>query len=178
MHSQWVRVADTLYSESLTFNDWNVFVEAFPKDINRHHQFRIHKETGHSYHPTQLDSIVGRMVKLNTNLVTFLCIVGYDLTFDHLMALVKIPKLTGLVLERLHSEVDRRQIADWGRAACEKGTLQSLKLLVVRSCSIGRDQILLAVAKLPSLCLVGFPTNFVERSPTSYGCWQLITSLW
>jgi hypothetical protein len=48
------------------------------------------------------------MAKLNTSLVTFLCIRGYEITFDHLITLTDIPTLGGLVLERLHSDIDRQ----------------------------------------------------------------------
>jgi hypothetical protein len=176
-YDQWMEFADTFYSESLTFNDWNTFVEAFPKEINLHHQFNVQKEAERSFEPTQLSSIVGRMAKLDTSLVTFLCIGGYDLTFDHLMTLINIPMLGGLVLGRLNSEVNPRHIGLWTRTACERGTLQKLKLLVINARNMGRAQILPGLLGLPSLCLAGLLTG-LQRPEPSWGGWKVMSSLW
>lgn len=173
------------YSESLTFNDWNNFSAAFPEETRRHEQFTVDTSGQRNSTSTLLTSIVGRMAKLNPTLVTFLCLEsrgeifeGPRITFDQLMTLVDIPTLGGLVLEGLDPHVNRYHLASWTRAACEKGTFQSLKLLVITGSSMFREHVLSAVSKLPSLCLIGFPSHHLVHQSQMYEDRQLMSSRW
>ncbi|KAF2827263.1 hypothetical protein CC86DRAFT_393468 [Ophiobolus disseminans] len=172
-----------LNTDSLTFNGWNVFVDAYPAEINPQQQFHVYPSKTDSYEPTQLPSIVNRLAKLDVGLVSFLCIRDFCLTFDDFKELINIPTLGALVLEqsRRHglSEFHSRRFHDWGRAVQERNALQKLSLLVMCDFGIGRKAILEGVASFPALTLVGLQNSktwsMSDAPQHTYGDWELLT---
>ena len=151
--------AEISFSDTLTFSAWNTFQRAFPEQIDRHHQFHVSEREAWSLVPTQLPSMVDRLAKLDTNMLTFLCIRNFSLNIDHLIALTKIHTLAGLILEHKHNPMDRYlpaiNISHWGRAASESDAFRKLRLLVVGNFGLSRDAVLKGVADFPALILVG-----------------------
>lgn len=171
------------HRDNLTFSAWSIFQKAFPDQIARHHQFHVSEREAWSLVPAQLPSIVGRLAKLDTNMMTFLCIRNFSLTVDHLIALNKIHTLAGLVLEHRHSPVERNvpalNVNLWGRAVSESRAFKKLRLLVVGNFG-RRDAILKGISSFSALCLVGVhePGETGGRPHGSYGDWQTIHPQW
>jgi len=174
--------ADNVCSDSLTFNAWNTFLDAYPNDINSQQQFHVYPPKEWSYEPTQLPSICNRLSKLNTSLVTLLCIRDFSLTFDDLKELINIPTLGALILEqsRPHgvSELHARHFLNWGRAVRERNALQKLRLLIMCDFGIGRKAILEGVASFPALTLVGLQNSktwsMSDAPQHAYGDWHFM----
>jgi hypothetical protein len=168
----------------LTYNAWNVFHDAFPDELNTKHEFHIYQQDEWSTEPTQLPSIIGRLSTLGLNLVTFLCIRDFSLTFDYLKALISIPTLAGLVLEQSRrggtSELSTRNFLDWCRAVREREAMRKLKLLVLCDFGIGRKAVLAGVVDFPSLRLIGLQNSktwiMSDEPPREYGAWQHMTA--
>ncbi|KAH7094930.1 hypothetical protein FB567DRAFT_16028 [Paraphoma chrysanthemicola] len=172
-----------LNTDALTYNAWNVFYDAFPDELNPQHEFHVYQQDERSTVPTQLPSITGRLTRLDTNLITFLCIRDFSLTFDHLKTLISIRTLAGLVLEQSRrggtSDLSARNFTDWCRAVKERDALRQLRLLIMCDFGIGRKTVLPSVTDFPSLRLVGLQNSktwiMSDEPPREYGAWQLMT---
>jgi hypothetical protein len=149
---------NTNCSQSLTFEAWNIFLDAYPEEINAQQEFNIY-QGGEAKEPIQLFSITSRLAKLNTSLVTMLCVRNFSLTFDHLKALISIPTLAALSLEHSpgvrDTEITARHFLDFSRAVKEKGALQKLRLMVLRDFGLSKKDIVRGIASFPALQLVG-----------------------
>jgi hypothetical protein len=173
---------DSYDSESMTFNAWNIFLDAYPDQINSHQDFHVYQPDQWSYEPTQLPSIIDRLSKLDTGLVTLLCVRDFSLTFDHLKAVINIPTLAAMILEQARpggkSEISARQFLDFGRAVKEKKALRELRLLIMCDFGIGRTVILEGVSAFVSLHLVGLQNSktgsMSDVPPQTYGCWSVM----
>lgn len=136
--------------------------------MNRHQEFHIYHSEHGSYEPTQLFSIAGRLAKLDSSFITFLCVRDFHLTFDHLKALIGIPTLAALVLEQARpggeSGVNARDILNFGRAVRERRVLQQLRLIMLCDFGIGRKAVLDSVSGFPSLRLVGLQNSKIGVS--------------
>jgi hypothetical protein len=156
-------MANSKYSEALTFNAWNLFYEAYPDQIDPQQHFHVHEPNEWSYEPRQLFSITNRLAKLDTSLVTLLCVRDFSLTFDHLKTLIKIPTLGALVLEQARpggiSEITARQFTDFARAVRENNAFQKLRLLIMCDFGIRRKAVLEGVAGWPALHLIGLQNS-------------------
>jgi hypothetical protein len=164
----------------MTFNTWNVFLNAYPDQINSHQEFHVFQPDQWSYEPTQLPSILTRLSRLDTSLVTLLCVRDFSLTFDHLKAVINIPTLAAMILEQAYpgskSGISARQFLDFGRAVRDKKALQKLRLLVMCNFRICRKVILEGASTFPSLHLVGLHYSETENVPQqSYGNWVTMT---
>jgi hypothetical protein len=174
---------DNAQSEALTFNAWNIFLDAYPDEIKRQQEFHVYQPDEWSYEPTQLPSIINRLAKLDTSLVTLLCIRDFSLTFDHLKALMNIPALAGMVLEQARpggkSEINARHFKDFGRAVREKDALRKLRLLIMCDVGVGRQAILEGVSSCRSLQLIGLQNSktgsMADVPQHTYGDWQFMT---
>jgi hypothetical protein len=168
----------------MTFNAWSIFLDAYPDQINGHQEFHVFQPDQWSYEPTQLSSIISRLSKLDTSLVTLLCVRDFSLTFDHLKAVINIPTLAAMILEQARpggkSEISGQQFLDFGRAARDNKALQKLRLLVMCDFGIGRKAILKGVSTFPSLHLVGLQnskTGSLSDIPQQgYEDWVAMTS--
>jgi hypothetical protein len=175
---------DNASSEALTFNAWNIFLDAYPDEINQYQDFHIYQPIQWSHEPTQLPSIINRLSKLDTGVLTLLCIRDFSLTFDHLKALINIPALAATILEQARpggrSEIDARHFQDFCRAVKERNALRKLRLLLMCDFGIGRKAILEGVSSFPSLSLIGLQNSKVgSMSDTfqhSYGNWKFMTT--
>lgn len=161
-------LAHSLNSESWNYNTWNIFSDAFPDEVDRHQEFQIHYSDFGSYEPTQLFSIAGRLARLDSNFITFLCVRDFHLTFDHLKALIGIRSLAALVLEQARpsgeSGIKARDMLNFGRAVRERQALQQLRLIVLCDFGIGRKAVLNSVAGFLSLRLVGLQNSKIGVS--------------
>jgi hypothetical protein len=175
---------DDQISDALTFNAWNIFLDAYPDEINRHQEFHVYQPDQWSHDPTQLPSIIHRLSKLDTGLVTLLCIRDFSLTFDHLKALINIPALAATILEQARpggkSEVTARHFQDFCRAVKERNALRKLRLLIMCDFGIGRKAVLEGVSSFPHLGLVGLQNSKVgtmsDTSQQTYKSWLLMTT--
>ncbi|KAF1843753.1 uncharacterized protein K460DRAFT_288132 [Cucurbitaria berberidis CBS 394.84] len=171
-------------TDNLTFSAWSIFQKAFPKQIDHYHQFHVSEREAWSLIPTQLPSMVDRLAKLDTGMLTFLCIRNFSLTVDHLIALTKIHTLAGLVLEHKNSPMDRYMpainISHWARAVCENRAFRKLRLLVVGNFGLGRNAVLQGVSSFSALTLVGVhQAGEAGGKPLdSYGDWRTGSPQW
>jgi hypothetical protein len=174
----------TYRSESLTFSSWNLLHDAFPSELNPHHHFQALCATelvsGPAY---QLPSIVKRLAKLDTSLLTFLCIRDFHLTFDDLLNLTKIPMLGGLVLHQMNHfntpSITAKQYTNWGRAVLETGALQKLSVLVMYDFSLRTESLFLGLASFPTLHIVGIrKPHGKAHTRDAYGDFQVLTPSW
>lgn len=126
---------------------------------------------------------MNRLAKLDTSLVTLLCIRDFSLTFDDFKELINIPTLGALILEqsRPHgiSELHARHFTNWGRAVRERNAFQNLRMLVMCDFGIGRKVILEGVINFPRLALIGLQNskswNMSNTPQHTYGDWQFLT---
>jgi hypothetical protein len=170
-------------SEALTYNAWSIFATAYPAAINPYQEFHIYSSDA-SYEPTQLFSITSRLSKLPLTFISFLCIRDFDLTFDHLMALINIPSLAALVLEQARpggrSGITARHFLDFGRAVREKRTFTKLRLLMLCDFGLGRKTVLQGIARFPALTLVGLQNSKTgsmgDGGEDVTGEWRYITT--
>jgi hypothetical protein len=177
LHAQ---IADGTCREALTYNAWNIFYDAYPDQIDRQQHFYVYEANEWSYEPRQLLSISNRLAKLETSLLTLLCVRDFSLTFDHLKALIKIPTLGALILEQARpsgiSEITARQFTEFARAVREKEAFQKLKLLIMCDFGIGRKAVLDGAASWPALDLIGLQnskaTDTGDLFPATYDYWQ------
>ncbi|OAL54927.1 hypothetical protein IQ07DRAFT_281076 [Pyrenochaeta sp. DS3sAY3a] len=155
-------------TDTWTFNAWDIFMQAFPEHIDRNQQFYVY-ENGisaplrsweHSM-LTQLPSVVNRLKKIDTSILSFLHIQRSPLVFDNLMRLTEFDGLATLILEdgtALDRDMDdtrERQLRNWERTVTEKGSFQKLKVLVFYSSRLPRSSLLRRVSSFPVLTLIG-----------------------
>jgi hypothetical protein len=156
-------MANSKHSQALTFNAWNIFHDAYPDQISPQQHFHVHEPNECLYEPRQLFSITNRLAKLDTSLVTFLCVRDFSLTFEHFKTLIKIPTLGALILEQARSggisQITARQFTDFARAVREKDAFQRLKLLIMSDFGMGRKAVLEGVAGWPALHLIGLQNS-------------------
>ena len=127
--------------------------------------------------------MVDRLAKLDTNMMTFLCIRNFSLTVDHLIALTKIHTLAGLVLEHRHSATERHMPALdvdlWARAVYETRAFRNLRLLVVGNFG-RRDDVLQGVSGFSALALLAVHQTG-ETGGRTHDCpgdWQTVSPHW
>jgi hypothetical protein len=173
-------MVNSKYSEALTFNAWNIFYDAYPDRISPQQHFHVHEPNEWSYEPRQLFSITNRLAKLDTSLVTLLCVRDFSLTFEHLKTLIKLPTLGALILEQARpggiSEITARQFTDFARAVREKDAFQKLRLLIMCDFGVGRNTVLEGIAGWPALHLIGLQnsklTDVGDLFPVNHVHWK------
>jgi hypothetical protein len=173
-------MVNSKYSEALTFNAWNIFYDAYPDRISPQQHFHVHEPNEWSYEPRQLFSITNRLAKLDTSLVTLLCVRDFSLTFEHLKTLIKLPTLGALILEQARpggiSEITARQFTDFARAVREKDAFQKLRLLIMCDFGVGRNTVLEGIASWPALHLIGLQnsksTDVGDSFPVNHVHWK------
>lgn len=158
-------------------------MDAYPAEINVQQQFHVYPTKGRSSEPTLLPSIVSRLAKLDTSVVTLLCIRDFSLQFDDFKELINIPSLGALILEQSRrngiSEMHTRHFSDWCRAAREKQALQHLRVLVMCDFGINRRAVLEGVFSFPALALVGLHNSktwsMSDAPQDACGDWQMLS---
>ncbi|KAF2130115.1 hypothetical protein P153DRAFT_385349 [Dothidotthia symphoricarpi CBS 119687] len=170
-------------TESLTFNTWNIFHEAFPKEVELNHHFTL-TELGDGPR-NQLPSIFNRLAKLDTSMLTFICIQNYDMRLEHLVTLTKVDTLSSLILQAkqfrtacqftgVASIEAVKDLRDWARVVRENGAFQKLRMLVYNSFGIEIPTVLQSVSEFPSLCLVGITDHWMAEQRESHLDWRWI----
>ncbi|KAL5116801.1 hypothetical protein ACEQ8H_005282 [Pleosporales sp. CAS-2024a] len=151
-----------IHNEALSYNAWTIFLTAYPNNLAPHQDFHVYApNTSYSKSPTQLSSIVTRLAKLPTTLLTHLHIRDFALTLDHLkLLLLDLPSLAALVLEQARPSgpsaltTTPRHVSDVLRAASEKHAAQKLTFLLLRGFALAPTAVLNHAACLSSLSLV------------------------
>ncbi|KAH7378765.1 hypothetical protein BKA66DRAFT_142475 [Pyrenochaeta sp. MPI-SDFR-AT-0127] len=176
-------------SDALTFNIWNTFAKAFPNEIDRNHQFYVYgyeswfPEDGHA--TARLPAVVDRLAKLDSSILTFLCIHGLSQRND-LMILTKLDALAALLLEYSQDidldvmETSKTQLRNWGRAVFEKGAFKRLKVLVLGNSGLWGNAIMKQVSSFPALALIGIRVwAGSEKEACEFpGDWSAISNAW
>jgi hypothetical protein len=161
-------------SDTLTFRTWCLFQKAFPRDIDRHSAYRVQNRESEC----SLPSIVDRLAKLDSSMLTFLCIQTSDMNIDQIIALARINTLAVLALELgrnslalWNGERSIQTIRDWGRSVGESGSFKELRVLVLSGCNLlPRRSVLRNISSFPSLNLVGILGRV--DPPEEEDCWE------
>ncbi|KAF3047471.1 hypothetical protein E8E12_008063 [Didymella heteroderae] len=179
--------AGKLYKElksrdTLSFEAWKLFLEAFPDQSELSHNFRLEIHEVITCWP----SIVKSISTLDTNALTNFCANGLTLDLAKLISLTAIPTLTALIhtnpSQRRTHPLTGNAIRDWCRAVREKNAFPNLKLLYL--CSIpdhGSPDITVLghLSNFPALALVGIERagshSSIKASGTC-GQWQRTTA--
>lgn len=177
-------------TDTLSFNAWSIFQRAFPEQIDRHHAFRYYEsDTGFmmrpsDWTPVQLPSIVERFSRLDSSVLSFLCLQNLNVNAEDLFSLLKISSLAVLVLDpgiKGSSDIiTSKNINSWGRAAGETGAFQKLRVLVLLGMASNWTVILSCALSFPSLVLFGTqrhgPGESHSKGPD--GQWLKTDVLW
>lgn len=143
-----------MISDTLTFDAWKLFHQAYPHRVELNHHFRVTESDGAS---TQLQSVMKNLSTLPEHVLTLLCSDGIDLGLPQLMTLMNISSLAALMLAP--RETTHTEIRNWCRAVSEKGALTRLKVILIRDCGERNRDILHNLATLPALTLVCIPAG-------------------
>jgi hypothetical protein len=144
----------------MTFRTWSLFRKAFPEDVDRHSTFHVYDRESEGLLP----SVVDRLVKLDGDMLTFLCIRTVDMTIDQLVSLNTINTLAVLAIEigsndrlgKYRETLTVQRLRDWGRSVGESGAFKKLRVLLVDSCnSLPTRLVLACISSFPSLNIVG-----------------------
>lgn len=140
---------------------------------------------GQNSDPAQLPFVIDRLAKIDSSILTFLCVQGLAQPIDY-MTLSKLDALASLMLEyRRDSDFDvegmgERRLRNWGRAVFEKGSFKRLKVFVLSDCGLRRDAIIQGVSAFPALILIGTNGWTTSKGDAREMCgdWHTVSDTW